>query len=114
VGAANRGPPSRQRDIDRSNGGATGFERDSLLVERGLDLALQLVGLTSERRTVVGWRARHVLQERGHCAAFTPQILILQALQIRFGRDRGELRREFRTEMVDGRLGHVEVLSGEC
>ena len=103
-----------QRDVHRSRRRARRLERRALLVERGLDLALQLVGFAPEGRALVGRRAGDFLEQRGDGAAFATQIPVAQRLEIRVGCCRCELARELRSELFDRRGGHDAVLSAEC
>ena len=108
VRAANWRPTAGQRHVDRSRRRARRLERGALLVQRRLDLALQLVGLFPEDRTLLGRCARDVLQKSGQGTAFATKISIAQRLEVGIRRRRRELASELRSEVVYWRRGHRE------
>ena len=63
------------------------------LVERRLDVLLELVDLLAERRALVRRGRAQGLHQAGHGAALAAQVLVAQRLQIRVGADGGQARR---------------------
>jgi hypothetical protein len=115
VRAPDCGPPSGERDVHRPGRCARGFERRTLLVERRLDLALQIVGVAPEDRTLVGGRASDFLEKRCDRAAFTTEIAVPQDLHFGVRVGRCELTGKLRSQLFDRRGSrHDAVLSAEC
>src|SRR6185503_12450703 len=100
-----RGRTPRQGDVDAAGRAAFRGQGRETLVERGLDVLLELVDLLAERGALVGRGRAEGFHQPGHRAALAAQVLVAQRLQVRVSADGSKLGGELGAEVEDG--GHV-------